>query len=878
MESYTIQNLTFTYPTVDTPALSGINLSVPAGSFITLCGKSGCGKTTLLRLLKPALAPHGKLCGTVQFQGNPLADLSERAQCAEIGFVLQSPENQLVTDKVWHELAFGPESLGLPTPEIRARVAEMASFFGIQTWFHKKVTALSGGQKQLLNLASVMVMQPSVLLLDEPTSQLDPIAAQEFLKTLEKINRELGTTIILSEHRLEDAFPISDRIVVMDAGRIIADAAPRDIGKLLKGHDMYAALPVPMRVFGALDSTTPCPVTVREGRKWLETYSESHPLHAEKIPSAAETAKKEAVIELRDVWFRYEKDGEDVVRGLTATVEKGTLFAIVGGNGAGKTTALSLISGLHTPYRGKVRIHGKPLSEIPQLYGGVLGVLPQNPGALFAKKTVRLDLLDMPAKMPDAEKEARVQNVAALCHIGHLLDRHPYDLSGGEQQRAALAKVLLQSPEILLLDEPTKGMDAHFKKQFARILLSLKESGTTIVMVSHDIEFCAAFADKCAMFFDGNIVSEDVPRAFFSGKSFYTTAANRMARTRLPGAVLAEDIIKAAGGTITEAFSAPQPVIDFPKKTEMPPKKKVRKLSPTRILFGTVFAILFLLSLYFGHPLASLYDWRGYTFQLVTILEAGLSLACFLPRKKTALPPRKKGTLPRRTLLAMLFVLLAAPLTILFGVYALENKKYYFISLLVILETMVPFALIFESRKPRARELIIISVLCALAISGRMAFYMLPQFKPVVALVILAGVAFGGETGFLVGAVTGFVSNFFFGQGPWTPWQMFTFGIIGFLAGILFQKGLLRKTKVSLCLFGGLATFFLYGGIMNPASLLMMQPFPTPELVLSSYVLGAPLDAIHAASTVFFLWFLSEPMLEKLERVKTKYGLIEKSE
>ena len=227
MESYQIENLSFTYPERESKALEDICLTVNQGEFITLCGKSGCGKTTLLRLLKTAVAPHGILKGSIYFNGRIISQINSKEQAAEIGFVMQSCDNQIVTDKVWHELAFGLESLGYSTPEIRTRVSEMASFFGIQTWFHKKVTELSGGQKQLLNLASVMVMQPSVLILDEPTSQLDPIAAQEFLKTLEKINRELGTTVILTEHRLEDAFPISDRVVVMDNGKIIADGTPK---------------------------------------------------------------------------------------------------------------------------------------------------------------------------------------------------------------------------------------------------------------------------------------------------------------------------------------------------------------------------------------------------------------------------------------------------------------------------------------------------------------------------------------------------------------------------------------------------------------------------------------------------------------------------
>ena len=285
MATYRIENLTFTYPNRvgQKPALNDINLTVERGEFVTLCGPSGCGKTTLLRHLKPSTAPHGLKSGEVYFSGgageqcSPLHELSERDAAAKIGFVMQSPENQIVTDKVWHELAFGLESLGAKTPEIRLRVAEMASFFGIQTWFHKPVTELSGGQKQLLALASIMALQPSALILDEPTSQLDPIAASEFLAIVGKINRELGVTVILTEHRLEEALPLSTRAVVMDCGKIIADGTPQEVGQVLRGsdsgmsgeHPMFLAMPTPMRVWQACEGEGKCPVTVRDGKDWL---------------------------------------------------------------------------------------------------------------------------------------------------------------------------------------------------------------------------------------------------------------------------------------------------------------------------------------------------------------------------------------------------------------------------------------------------------------------------------------------------------------------------------------------------------------------------------------------------------------------------------
>ena len=522
MEILNIKNLTFKYPQSEDEALRGINLTVNRGEFITICGKSGCGKTTLLRQLKPPIAPHGDIAGVVEYCGCDIKSVDMRIQCSEIGFVQQRPENQIVTDKVWHELAFGFENLGIKTEEIRTRVAETASFFGIQNWFYKDVNELSGGQKQLLNLAAVTVMQPEVIILDEPTAQLDPITAVSFLETVAKINRELGTTVIITEHRLEEVFPMSDRIIVMEKGKIIADDVPQNIGKKLVGNEMFVALPTPVRVFCNTIDEGNCPVTIREGRKWLEDKAVK-PAKEEEFKHPSD----KVALRLKDLWFRYEKNSVDILKGINAKIYEGELFAVVGGNGTGKTTALSVMCGILKPYRGKVVKEGKAV------------LLPQDPQTLFSKTTALAELTEM----TDSDEE--VSEIAEKCNISHLLKKHPYDLSGGEQQRLALAKILLLKPQILLLDEPTKGLDNHFKIQFADILKALTNEGKTVVAVSHDIEFCARYANRCAMFFDGDFISTDFAKPFFAGKSFYTTAASRMARDKIPSAVLEEDIINA---------------------------------------------------------------------------------------------------------------------------------------------------------------------------------------------------------------------------------------------------------------------------------------------------------------------------------------------
>ena len=881
MDTFAIHDLTFFYPGQAVPALDRLDLTVRSGEFWVLCGPSGCGKSTLLRQLKTVLAPHGHRLGEIRFEGVPLDELDQREQAARIGFVLQSPENQLVTDKVWHELAFGLESLGYDTPTIRRRVAEMASFFGIQTWFYKNVAELSGGQKQLLNLASVMAMQPSVLILDEPTSQLDPIAAADFLATLGKINRELGTTILLTEHRLEDAFPLAGRVAVLDRGRLLCTGTPSQVGAALKdaGHAMFQAMPAPMRIWAAVGDSSPCPVTVREGRDWLGRFAAAHPLGA--LPEEQRHAyPPEAAITARDLWFKYEKDLPDVVKGLSLTVRRGEFLALLGGNGTGKTTSLKLLSGLLQPCRGELETVGR------------LGVLPQNPQALFVKKSVREDLFELlkGRPLPRAAQEEQVARAVTLCRLEELLDRHPYDLSGGEQQRAALAKILLLEPDVLLLDEPTKGLDAGFKQTLAEILQRLLRRGVAVLMVSHDIEFCARYAHRCALFFDGTIVTEGPPRAFFSGNSFYTTAANRMARTRLPGAVTAEEVIAACGGALPPEPELPEASPPLPPPGEHSADDRPGPLPWWRRLIAAVSAaaaLLLLCNAVGAADLTALIGAAGASsagithLKLDALLLAALLVFTLAVSRRAPPPvvpiqvPRERRRLPKRTVAAAVMILLLIPVTLFVGLFYLDNKKYYFISLLILLECMAPFFLLFEGRKPQARELVVIAVLCAVAVAGRAALFMLPQCKPVMALTILAGVAFGGEAGFLVGAMTMLLSNLLFAQGPWTPYQMFAMGIIGFLAGLLFRRGLLRRSRVSLAVFGALAAIVVYGGIMNPVSALLWSQALNGAVLLTYYLSGFPMDLIQAIATFLFLWFAAEPMLEKLERIKVKYGLME---
>ena len=533
MEILAVRDLTFTYPKCSSPAVKNVSFSLERGEFAVLCGATGSGKSTLLRMLKRELTPVGDMRGSVSFCGNPLAELDSITSASAIGFVMQDPEQQTVTDKVWHELAFGLENLGTPPDEISRRIAEMASYFGIGEWYDKDVSELSGGQKQLLNLAAVLVMQPQLLILDEPTAQLDPIASADFIATLKRLCSDFSITIVIAEHRLEEVVPLCDRLLVMEKGALIADAPPRDvIAKLKERKDILCGMPAAARLYAELGGSGLCPLTVREGRSFIEN---SFGNTTRGLPQASCSHSEEAALEFKNVYFRYERNDRDILSGLNLKIYCGELFCILGGNGSGKTTALSAAAGLLKAYSGSIKIFGKKLMEYRNrsLYRECLAMLPQDVQTVFLKSTVREELDECGADITELPYD-----------ISHLMDKHPYDLSGGEQQLISMTKVLAAKPKLLLLDEPTKGLDAAAKLNIISILRSLRDRKITVVTVTHDVEFAAAFADRCAMFFGGSIVGIGAPNEFFAGNSFYTTAVSRMTRGCFDNAVTLEDAVK----------------------------------------------------------------------------------------------------------------------------------------------------------------------------------------------------------------------------------------------------------------------------------------------------------------------------------------------
>lgn len=944
VDAVNIVDLEFSYPNASIPSVNGISLRLEKGSFTCICGPSGCGKTTLLRNLKPSITPHGMRRGEIKILGKSVESFEGRAgeEAQTIGYVLQNPENQIVTDKVWHELAFGLENLGLPTETIRLRIAEIASFFGIQSWFDKDVSELSGGQKQLLNLAAVMVMQPEILILDEPTSQLDPIAAVDFLDAVKKINNDIGTTVIITEHRLDNVVSMSDRLIVMDSGKIFVNDEPYNaVFRLAEiNHPMFLAMPNPAQAYRSAlaflkgdksligdanflnrengtesqirdvnhlkhmeKPESPIgdvpdiqkyrmPLNVREGRQWLDCIMNGIPVRYARMEKEKAYDTSKIKLSTTDLWFRYEKNGRDIIKGLTFKVYDGEILAIIGGNGTGKTTLLSVLAGMRRAYRGKYKINGNRTA-----------LLPQNPQSLFVCDTVKEELLEAfeGTSIQKSEQNIRIQEIAEFLEIDTLMDKHPYDISGGEQQRVALGKVLLLEPDLLLMDEPTKGLDNLLKMKFGELLKRLASNGRTLIFVSHDIEFCSRFANRCIMFFDGGISGEGTPRKLFSGNNFYTTAANRMARSYFVDGILPEDIgwLVAQNIKMAEADSGPEggSKIDADSKPESGSEIEV----DSRPENGSKIDSDSRKDEYLdegGVPIST--ETGGYedvhieqkssNYEVVPIEQknAMYGEVHIKPKSDDRLEVAREVGAPKgghlkeikrnRSLVLTLLTALVMGATIFAGSMLGGDRVYYVISVLVAIYSLVPFFVGFERRKPQLRELVVIAVLIALGVIGRQTFFMLPQMKPVLAISIIAGASLGPGAGFLVGAMIAFVSNFFFGQGPWTPWQMMALGLAGMFAGLIFQKWNRRERKpsrlhkISACVFGLLSGYF-YGLVVDLWTLFGYTEKPSLSAYLIVKSTAVWFDTVLAISTFVFLWVLYAPMIKKLNRIKLKYGM-----
>ena len=581
MALVTVKNLSFTYPNTEHKALSAIDLSVERGEFITMMGATGSGKSTFLRLLKPELRQNGELQGLIEYNGADIGAMDPRESARVVGYVAQDPEEQIVTDKVWHELAFTLENLGMRRQDIARRVAEIASYFGIDRWMERDTATLSGGEKQLLNLAAVMIADPELLLLDEPTAQLDPIAATRFIETVYRLNRETGVTVILCEHRCEELFPISDRIVILDGGRVVLDDTPRNVAQSIGRDSEYTAfLPTAARLYHLVTRSAQANDTIPQSPSGdsLLAGSGSPSISARRLPNGEHLSQREPIIplsvregqrfvgdlhikekttsersdrnateealSLKNIRFRYERRGDDILRDLDLTVYKGEVFALLGANGAGKSTAAAVAAGLRKPYSGTVKLFGKPLKDYKNgsLYQENLSLLPQDAESVFLHETVGEEL-----KGCDTVIEGLPFDLKPL------YDRHPYDISGGERQLVALSKSLSAKPRFLIMDEPSKGLDANRKALLLEVIRRLKNDGVTVLLITHDVEFAALCADRCALFAQGRIAAVDRTDRFMTDNRFYTTAASRITKRYVDGAytvALAAERFTAEGGAV----------------------------------------------------------------------------------------------------------------------------------------------------------------------------------------------------------------------------------------------------------------------------------------------------------------------------------------
>lgn len=546
MELIRTVNLNFEYALAKHKSLSDISLAIDSNDFITLAGPSGSGKTTLLRQLKPELWPVGKREGQILYQGEPISKLSAKTSAQNIGMVFQSPDDQLVMDNVIQELAFSLENIGLPTKEIQKRIAELISFLGMQDLLYEDVQNLSGGQKQLVNLAAVLILRPKVLLLDEPTAQLDPIATKEFISLVKRIHDELGIAVVISEHVLEDILPLSNKMWVVDNGQLQETGMVTDVlQKLWQQPKLRGFIPDVPSIF--LQHQLPeklglerVPLTVVSGRDILQKQQ----VRFKHVPHEIEETAKNEVVKLKDVSFEYDKNGQYILDELSLSVNENDWLAIIGKNGTGKTTLLKVMMGMLNPRRGRIKLFDKKLRswEKPELYRQV-GYLSQNPAGYFTYDTVTEEYVARAKQVGLANPEQVAQEMMIQMGITKIAEQNPHDGSGGEQQLIALGLLLISQPRLLLLDEPTKGLDPIRRVNLGKILKRLQqEQQLTIIMVSHDMAFSARFANKCALLFTGKIVSKDEPHEFFAQNFFYTTMVNRLLRYQLPDVIDREEV------------------------------------------------------------------------------------------------------------------------------------------------------------------------------------------------------------------------------------------------------------------------------------------------------------------------------------------------
>ena len=803
MESISVNGLCYKYAGDNNFALQNIDFTLKSGDFCVICGESGSGKSTLLKCLAPQITESGDLYGDVRIFEQSAFDLSPKAAAQTIAFVGQSADGSIVCEKVWQELAFGLESLNTDEAEMRARIAETASYFGFRDCFENDVDTLSGGQKKLLAVAGAMTIKPKILLLDEPLSQLDGKSVSELIAVLIRINRELGVTVIIAEHSLTELVGVCSHLLILQGGKAEWFGEPQNIGEYIAQSGDLSLLPTQLKVWRSALRQYPVTLSVADCKSAVADYCERNEPNGIICGGSPECGK--AAAKMHNIFFKYDKNGHFVINNLTLTLSYGCITALLGENAAGKSTLLSLIYGSIKPTLGKITLYSADGTKKASI-----ALMPQDVRVMFTHFSVYDEL------KAAAKDEISLENAITLCNLYKLQSRNPMDLSGGEQKRLALALILLSGADILLLDEPTSGLDSEQKRlALARILRRLKEDGKAILLTSHDMDFCAECADYCAFMFRGKITAISEPHRFFRQNILYTTAAARISGSSIDNVVTEGELIYALCGENDEKTGEND--------------KNGGKNGDNRI-----------------------FDTED------------------KPRRKIKAHSAKRHDKPSAIITAVCLCLIAP--TIYFGHRVFGEQAFLAESLCVIMLSLLPFFISFERSRPPAREIAVLATLTALAVAARAAFYFLPQIKPVAAIVIITGFIFGAQSGFLVGAMSMLLSNIFFGQGPWTPWQMLAMGLVGFAAGLVGKLKISRKT-VFAAVFGFMATLVIYGGIVNPASAILSRQPMNMYVFALYYLQGLPMDLIHAASTFAFLLIFANPLMKILSRIKLKFAI-----
>lgn len=512
MAILTIENVTFIYPIGEVKALSNINLTVNPGDFITIVGASGSGKSTLLKLIKKDIAPHGQLSGEIKLEGKALSDYDSQSRARKIGFVFQNPHDQIVMGNVFDELVFGLENLQFDRQAIRNKIAEVTQYFGITHLLNRETDTLSGGEKQLINLAAVLALDPDILLLDEPTAQLDPIAAKRFIQTLKQLNDEFGITILLVEHRLEEVLPVTDSLVLLSQGELIFKGEIQEgLTHFAQDRDLLTYLPSLTQLYLKSQARSGLiPVTVKDGRRWLASGNFAF------TKKTREPKEKAVLLEAKQLDFQYQANTDLIISNLSGKFYHNSLHTILGANGSGKSTFLKILAGIYKAHHGKLKWQKKGQSK-------TVSYVPQNPLLFFMQDSIgeEYDHLLAQKQVTDGQYEKWLD----VFGMKDKLSKHPHDLSGGEIQRAALLGSLLVNPDVLILDEPTKGLDPVAKREIGSLLSQLLAEGRTIIIASHDLPFVAEWSDFVYFMFEGRFANENgqTTHDFFTQNQYYTT-------------------------------------------------------------------------------------------------------------------------------------------------------------------------------------------------------------------------------------------------------------------------------------------------------------------------------------------------------------------